>query len=331
MYEPAYGHFSGWPIFSVKCPYGFLFLRTFARHASLVCVIILYSMQFFGKSYTLNLQGRLMDLSVPKVMGILNVTPDSFFSSSRYMSEEGILRRVEQMLEEGADILDIGACSTRPGIELVSEQEELNRLRLALHIIRKRWPECPISVDTFRSKIAETVVGDYGVDMINDISGGDMDPEMFRTIAKMKVPYVLMHMQGANPAVMQQNPQYEDLMTEVCQYFARRVALLRELGVNDVVLDPGFGFGKTMEHNYELLRRVNEFDFFDLPLLVGVSRKSMIYKCLGVSPQESLNGTSVLHAMALMGGAHILRVHDVKEAVECVKIVHHCKTAGLCF
>lgn len=287
-------------------------------------------MQFSGKSYSINLNGRLMDLSVPKVMGILNVTPDSFFSSSRYMSEEGILFRVEQLIDEGADILDVGACSTRPGIELVSEQEELVRLRLALHLIRKRWPKTPVSVDTFRSKVAEAVVKEYGVDMINDISGGDMDPEMFKTIASLQVPYILMHMQGANPAVMQNNPQYENLMTDVCQYMANRVNILRTLGVNDIILDPGFGFGKTIENNYELMRRINEFQFFDLPILVGVSRKSMIYKQLETSPENCLNGTSVLHTMALMGGAHILRVHDVKEAVECVKLVQTCKTAGLC-
>jgi dihydropteroate synthase len=270
-----------------------------------------------------------MDLSVPKVMGILNVTPDSFFSRSRYMSEKGILLRVGQIVDEGADILDVGACSTRPGIELVSEQEELVRLRLALHLIRKRWPDLPISVDTFRAKVAAIVVEEYGIDIINDISGGDMDPEMFATVARLKVPYILMHIQGT-PSNMQVNPKYDDMMTEICQYFSKRVADLRALGVNDIILDPGYGFGKTIENNFELLRRLQDFELFDLPILVGVSRKSMIYKYLGTSPEQSLNGTSVLNTMALLGGADFIRVHDVKEAVECVKLVQIYKTAGLC-
>lgn len=286
-------------------------------------------MQFSGQPFTINLHGRLMDLSVPKVMGILNVTPDSFFSSSRYMSEEGILQRAGQIIDDGADILDIGACSTRPGIELVSEEEELLRLRLAMHLIRKRWPDMPISVDTFRAKVAEVVVTEFRVDMINDISGGDMDPEMFQTVAKLQVPYILMHMQGT-PATMQQQPHYDDLMTEICQFFSKRVEALRCLGMNDIILDPGFGFGKTLDHNYELLRRLDEFELFDLPILVGLSRKSMIYKNLGTNPEHSLNGTSILNTLALAGGANILRVHDVKEALECVKLVQTCKTSGLC-
>lgn len=270
-----------------------------------------------------------MDLRVPKVMGILNVTPDSFFSSSRYMSEEGILHRAEQIIDDGADILDVGACSTRPGIELVSEEEELLRLRLALHLIRKRWPNMPVSVDTFRAKVAEVVVTEFGVDMINDISGGDLDPDMFKTVARLQVPYILMHMQGT-PGTMQQNPHYDDLLTEICLFFSKRVEALRSLGMNDIILDPGFGFGKSLEHNYELLRRLDEFELFGLPLLVGLSRKSMIYKNLGTNPEQSLNGTSILNTLALAGGANILRVHDIKEALECVKLVQTCKTSGLC-
>jgi dihydropteroate synthase len=262
-------------------------------------------------------------------MGILNVTPDSFFSSSRYMSEEGILHRAGQLIDDGADILDVGACSTRPGIELVSEEEELLRLRLAMHLIRKRWPDMPVSIDTFRAKVAEAMVTEYGADMINDISGGDLDPEMFRTVARLKVPYILMHMQGT-PGTMQQNPHYDDLMTEICQFFSKRIDALRSLGMNDLILDPGFGFGKSLDHNYELLRRLSEFELFGLPMLVGLSRKSMIYKNLGTNPEQSLNGTSVLNALALAGGAHILRVHDVREALECVKLVQTCKTSGLC-
>ncbi|MCE5174860.1 MAG: dihydropteroate synthase [Bacteroidales bacterium] len=287
-------------------------------------------MQFLGKSYSINIHGRLMDLGIPKVMGVLNVTPDSFFSSSRYMSEEGILYRVGQIIDEGADILDVGACSTKPGIELVSEEEELIRLRMALHLIRKRFPDFPISVDTFRARVSKAVVEEYDVDIINDISGGDMDPDMFETVAGLHVPYILMHMQGKTPADMQLNPHYEDMMSEIFQYLAKRVEKLRNLGVNDIILDPGFGFGKTVENNYEMLRRLNEFEIFDLPLLVGISRKSMIYKYLGTTPETSLNGTSVINTMALMGGAHILRVHDVKEAVECVKLVQICKKSGLC-
>ncbi|MDD4711883.1 MAG: dihydropteroate synthase [Bacteroidales bacterium] len=287
-------------------------------------------MQFLGKSYSINIHGRLMDLGIPKVMGVLNVTPDSFFSSSRYMSEEGILYRVGQIIDEGADILDVGACSTKPGIELVSEEEELIRLRMALHLIRKRFPDFPISVDTFRARVSKAVVEEYDVDIINDISGGDMDPDMFEMVAGLHVPYILMHMQGKTPADMQLNPHYEDMMSEIFQYLAKRVEKLRNLGVNDIILDPGFGFGKTVENNYEMLRRLNEFEIFDLPLLVGISRKSMIYKYLGTTPETSLNGTSVINTMALMGGAHILRVHDVKEAVECVKLVQICKKSGLC-
>ena len=286
-------------------------------------------MQYPAKSYSINLRGHLMDLCVPKVMGILNVTPDSFFSYSRYMSEDGILKRVGQIVDEGADILDVGACSTRPGIELVSEQEELIRLRLALHLIRKRWPDFPVSVDTFRAKVADVVVNDYGVDIINDISGGDMDSEMFTTVARLNVPYILMHMQGT-PANMQVGPHYKNLMTEVCQFFSRKVADLRALGINDIILDPGYGFGKTVENNYELLRHLSEFELLDLPILVGISRKSMIYKYLGITVEQSLNGTTVLNTMALLGGAHFLRVHDVKEAIECVKLVQIYKTAGIC-
>lgn len=270
-----------------------------------------------------------MDLGVPKVMGILNVTPDSFFSSSRYMSEEGILRRVGEILDEGADILDVGACSTRPGIELVSEDEELLRLRLALHLIRKRWPGITVSVDTFRSSIARVVVSEYGADIINDISGGEMDPEMFATVAELKVPYILMHMKGT-PATMQKEPKYDDLFRDICLYFSERVQKLRALSVNDIILDPGFGFGKTIDHNYEILRRLHDFDFFELPLLVGISRKSMIFKSLNLTSEQSLNGTTVLNTLALSGGASILRVHDVKEARECVRLVQTYKTSGLC-
>lgn len=260
-----------------------------------------------------------MDLSIPRVMGILNVTPDSFFSSSRYMSEEGILKRVGEMLDDGVDIIDIGACSTRPGIELVEEEEEIRRLSLALHLIRKRWPDIVVSVDTFRSAVAKFVVNEYEADIINDISGGALDKDMFKTMAQLKVPYILMHMQGT-PETMQLNPVYNHIIKDISFYFSEKIRELRQLGVNDIILDPGFGFGKTVEQNYQLLRRLPDFSFFDLPILAGVSRKSMIYKALNVTPDQSLNGTTVLNTLALAGGASILRVHDIKEAKECVRL-----------
>ncbi|NLT04196.1 MAG: dihydropteroate synthase [Bacteroidales bacterium] len=280
-------------------------------------------------SFSLNLNGKLMSLATPKVMGILNVTPDSFFSTSRYMSEEGILRRAGEMIDEGVDIIDVGGCSTRPGIDLVSEEEELLRIRLALHLIRKRWPDIPLSIDTFRASVAASAVSEYGVDIINDVSGGTMDKAMFSTVAALKVPYILMHMKGT-PTTMQKNPHYDDLMVEIARYFSQKIQQLRQLGVNDIILDPGFGFGKTVEHNYELLRRLTDFQVFDVPLLVGVSRKSMIYKPLNKTPDESLHGTIVLNTLALSKGAHILRVHDVAAARECVQLVQTCQNAGLC-
>ncbi|MDP4277585.1 MAG: dihydropteroate synthase [Bacteroidota bacterium] len=280
-------------------------------------------------SFTLNINGRLMELNTPKVMGILNVTPDSFFSSSRYMSEEGILRRTETMIDEGVDIIDVGACSTRPGIDLVSESEEFLRIRMALHLIRKRWPDFPISVDTFRSRIADMAVSDFEANIINDISGGEMDPAMFSTMAKLKVPYILMHMQGT-PADMQKSPHYDNMMKEIFLYFSEKIRQLREVGVNDIILDPGYGFGKTLDNNYELLRRLPDFQIFELPLLVGVSRKSMIFKLLNTTPEQALNGTTILNTLALNGGANILRVHDVKEARECVQLMQIYKTAGIC-
>jgi dihydropteroate synthase len=277
----------------------------------------------------ININGSLMDLKNPKVMAILNVTPDSFFSSSRYMSEEGILRRVGDFIDNGADIIDIGACSTRPGIELVSEEEELLRLRMSLHLIRKRWPDTVISVDTFRSNVARSVVNDFNVNIINDISGGEMDSNMFTTISELQVPYILMHMQGT-PETMQFNPHYDDLIKDICLYFSNKIEKLRMSGVNDIIIDPGFGFGKTLQDNYQLLRRLPDFSVFDLPILVGVSRKSMIYKCLELTPEESLNGTSVLNTISLMNGASILRVHDVSEAKECVRLFEQYKKSGIC-
>lgn len=268
----------------------------------------------------INVKGQLLDLSSPQVMGILNVTPDSFYAGSRMQTEEEIARRACQILDEGASIIDIGAYSSRPNAEHISAEEEMRRLRSGLEILNRNHPDAVISVDTFRAGVAEQCVKDYGVAIINDIAAGEMDDRMFETVARLGVPYIMMHMQGT-PQDMQKEPHYDNLIKEVFLYFARKVPQLRDRGVKDIILDPGFGFGKTLEHNYELMAHLEEFRVFGLPLLAGVSRKSMIYKLLGGTPQDSLNGTSVLNTIALMKGANILRVHDVREAVECVRIV----------
>lgn len=272
----------------------------------------------------LNVNGRLLDLSVPQVMGILNVTPDSFYAGSRTQTEADITARARQILDEGASMIDIGAYSSRPNAEHISPEEEMNRLRIGLEIVNRNHPDAVISVDTFRADVAERCVGDYGVAIINDISAGEMDKQMFETVARLGVPYVMMHMQGT-PQSMQREPHYDNLLKEVFLYFARKVQQLRDLGAKDLILDPGFGFGKTLEHNYELMAHLEEFRIFELPLLVGVSRKSMICRLLGVSPADALNGTTVLDTIALMKGAHILRVHDVREAVEAVRITEKIK------
>ena len=272
----------------------------------------------------LNVGGRLLDFSEPRVMGILNVTPDSFYAESRTSEADAIAARAHQILDEGAAIVDIGAYSSRPGAEVVTPEEEMKRLRKGLEILRRETPDAVVSVDTFRADVARMCVEEYGVAIINDISGGELDENMFATIAQLGVPYILMHMQGT-PQDMQQAPRYDNVLSEVFLYFARKVQQLRELGVKDIVLDPGFGFGKTLEHNYRLMAHLEEFRLFELPLLVGVSRKSMIYRLLDVTPQEALNGTTVLNTLALMKGADILRVHDVRQAVEAVKLVETMK------
>lgn len=268
----------------------------------------------------INVNGSLLDLSQPRVMGILNVTPDSFYAGSRTQTEAEIVRRVRQIVSEGAAIIDIGAYSSRPNADNVSSREEMERLRMGLKILFEIQPDAVVSVDTFRADVARMCVEEYGVAIINDIAAGEMDTDMFHTVAALNVPYIMMHMQGA-PQSMQQHPHYDNLLKEVFLYFARKVQQLRDLGVKDIILDPGFGFGKTMEHNYELLSHLEEFRIFELPLLVGVSRKSMIYRLLDITPQEALNGTTVLDTICLLKGADILRVHDVKEAVETVRIV----------
>lgn len=274
---------------------------------------------------TINVKGQLLDLSTPQVMGILNVTPDSFYSASRMQTEQEIAERVQQIIDEGASIIDIGAYSSRSNAVHISSNEEMDRLRMGLEIINRYHPEAIVSVDTFRAEIAERCVEEYGAAIINDISAGEMDKQMFETVTRLRVPYIMMHMQGT-PQNMQQQPHYENLLKEVFLYFAQKIQQLRDLGMKDIILDPGFGFGKTLEHNYELMEHLEEFRLFELPLLVGVSRKSMIYKLLGNSPQEALNGTTVLNTVALMKGAHILRVHDVREAVEAVRIVEKLRT-----
>lgn len=274
---------------------------------------------------TINVKGQLLDLSTPQVMGILNVTPDSFYSASRMQTEQEIAERVQQIIDEGASIIDIGAYSSRLNAVHISSNEEMDRLRMGLEIINRYHPEAIVSVDTFRAEIAERCVEEYGAAIINDISAGEMDKQMFETVTRLRVPYIMMHMQGT-PQNMQQQPHYENLLKEIFLYFAQKIQQLRDLGMKDIILDPGFGFGKTLEHNYELMEHLEEFRLFELPLLVGVSRKSMIYKLLGNSPQDALNGTTVLNTVALMKGAHILRVHDVREAVEAVRIVEKLRT-----
>ena len=270
--------------------------------------------------YTINVGGILLDLGEPQVMGILNVTPDSFYGKSRKQSDEEIGARVRAILQEGGSIIDIGAYSSRPGAADVPVETEMSRLRHGLEILRREAPDAIVSVDTFRADAARMCVEEYGVQIVNDISGGELDDRMFDTVAELGVPYILMHIKG-NPQNMQENPQYDDLMCEMLVYFGSKVQRLHEIGVKDIILDPGFGFAKTLDHNYELMNRMEDLKVLGLPLLVGVSRKSMIYRLLGTSPEEALNGTTALHAMSLLKGASILRVHDVREAVETVEIV----------
>lgn len=269
---------------------------------------------------TINIKGKLVELNKPLVMGILNVTPDSFYEESRLQSEKAIIARVHQIISEGGSIVDIGAQSSNPNSPFLSPQVEIERLDFALQIINREFSDLTISVDTFYGEVAEFAVENHNVAIINDVSGGSIDPKMFETVAKLNVPYILMHMRGT-PQTMQQLTDYNNFIQEIFYYFSQKVAQLNQLGVNDIIIDPGFGFSKTLEQNYELLASLRGFSIFELPLLVGISRKSMIYKFLETTPPESLNGTSVLNTFALENGANILRVHDVKEAVEAVKIV----------
>jgi dihydropteroate synthase len=269
---------------------------------------------------TINIKGTLVSTETPLVMGILNVTPDSFHVGSRTQTEVEITKRIETILHEGGQLIDIGGYSSRPDADDVSPEEEMARLAFALKILNRHYPDAIVSVDTFRADVARRCVEEYGVAIINDISGGELDAGMFQTVADLQVPYILMHMRGT-PQTMQQFTAYDDLIVDIRKYFADKVYRLEQMGVNDIILDPGFGFSKTIEQNYQLMHHLNDFDIFGFPLLVGISRKAMIYKYLDTTPSESLNGTSILNTLALLNGADILRVHDVKEAVEVVKIV----------
>ena len=271
---------------------------------------------------------QIINFKNPLVMGILNLTPDSFYDGGNYLDEKTIVERAEQILSEGAEIIDLGAYSTRPGAADVSREEEYRRLAPAVECIRRRFPDAILSIDTFRAEIAKQIVSEFGACIINDISGGTMDENMFSTVGELNVPYIMMHIKGT-PQTMQQNPEYDDLMKELIDFFKKRIEQLNEFGVKDIVIDPGFGFGKTLDHNYEIMARLHEFTQLELPLLIGVSRKSMIFKLLGGDPSTSLNGTTALNMLALEGGANILRVHDVKEAVECVKLHSKLKSVGL--
>lgn len=277
---------------------------------------------------TINCKGKLIDVSTPRAMGILNITPDSFYDGGHYQNDKDIVLKTEKMLTEGATFIDVGAYSSRPGAVHLSEKEELERIVPVVKMLVERFPDIILSIDTFRSTVAEHCVN-AGAALINDISAGNMDESMLDTIAGLGVPYIMMHMQGT-PQNMQQNPDYEDLIKEVLFYFSEKVAMARKKGINDIIVDPGFGFGKTLAHNYELLNKLELFKHLQLPMLVGLSRKSMIYKKLGTSADEALNGTSSLNTVALLKGASILRVHDVKEAMECVKLTRmlgHDKTS----
>ena len=277
---------------------------------------------FPAPDYTMNLRGKLVELQRPWVMGILNVTPDSFYADSRTpMAEpERIAQRVRQMLAEGADVIDVGAYSSRSGADDISPLEEMHRLEVALSTVREVAPEVYVSVDTFRSEVARQCVEHFGVDLVNDISGGVLDRAMPKVVARLGVPYIIMHMKG-NPETMQMAPEYQDVVAEVLEFLARQQQRFFDAGGKDVILDPGFGFGKTLQHNYRLMDRLEDFHELHAPLLVGVSRKSMIYKLLETTPQDALNGTTVLHTIAMMKGAHILRVHDVQAAVEARTLV----------
>ena len=277
------------------------------------------SSTLFSRNFSLNLGGQLLDLSSPAVMGIINATPDSFFQGSRVPEPKIAVEIAKKMIDEGAAILDVGAVSTRPGAKDITEEEEVERISPVIEAIRQNLPEAVISIDTWRSSVARTMHKRFGIHMVNDISAGNLDPNMFSCVADLGIVYAMMHMQGS-PESMQESPQYDNVVDDIIQFFAKKIYKLRKLGINDVLIDPGFGFGKSTEQNYQLLRELDAFAITELPLMVGLSRKSMIYKPLDMDPASALNGTTAAHMAALLGGASILRVHDVKEAIETVKI-----------
>ncbi len=273
----------------------------------------------FSKKQLINLRGAIVPIAQPLVMGIVNLTPDSFYDGGRYTQPELMLRKVSQLLAEGADIIDLGGYSSRPGAVHITPEEEFQRLASGLQLIRRDFPDAILSVDTFRADIARRVVQEFQVDIINDISGGTLDYSMAETIASLQVPYIAMHMPGS-PQTMQYQTGYKQLVPDIIHYLSGRINQLKSLGINDIIIDPGFGFGKTREQNFELLQQLEAFRILDFPLLVGISRKSMIYSTLNITPDEALNGTTALHMAALERGANILRVHDVKEAIQTVKL-----------
>jgi len=274
---------------------------------------------FFSKNHSLNCRGKLLDLSTPRVMGILNITPDSFHDGGRFLNPQEALDRFGEMISNGADIIDIGGVSSRPGSELSDANQELERLLPVISELRKEFPDQIISIDTYNAIVAAKMVVDFGIDIVNDISAGELDSEMISVIARLNVPYIIMHMKGS-PLDMQENPEYQNVTDEVIQYFSEKVHLLHKKGLSDVLIDPGFGFGKTRDQNYELLAHMYAFQMFELPVVAGISRKSMIYNLLGSNSDEALNGTTAAHMILLENGVDILRVHDVKEANEAIAI-----------
>lgn len=275
--------------------------------------------KFLKRKNSINLAGRLIDFTEPVAMGIINVTPDSFYNSGKMTDKKVLLSAVENMVEEGVTFIDVGGMSTKPGAALVSTKTELERLLPAVQAIRKNFPEIPLSIDTFRSWVAVRIIDEIGPIIVNDISGGTLDSKMFETIGKMNVPYVLTHIQGT-PQNMQDNPEYDDVVRDISAWLSDKVKQLTKYGVKDIIIDPGFGFGKNLQHNYDLLNRLDSFKVFQLPMMVGLSRKTLIWKLLQIEPEEALNGTTVVNVMALLGGADILRVHDVREALEAIQI-----------
>jgi dihydropteroate synthase len=283
---------------------------------------------FFAKKHWLNCRGSYLDLASPKIMGILNITPDSFYDGGKYQSLNDVLSQVDKMVQEGADIIDIGAYSSRPGAKHISKDEELGRLTGVIGAIRKNYYEQILSVDTFRSEIARIVVKEYEIDIINDISGGNLDNKMYEVVSDLQVPYIIMHMPG-DPRSMQKKTNYNDLLKDIISNLGEKVSLLHQKGIHDIIIDPGFGFGKTLDQNYQILAHLHEFQILDEPLIVGISRKSMIFKQLELSPEDALNGTTALHMQALTGGANILRVHDVKEAGQTIQLFNKLKDEGI--